>query len=518
MKKSTLKRLTALALAGAMALSLAACGNNGNNPSSSGSDDVTELNIIMGSHASWPYQEDWPIWDWIEEATNLKLNIQAIPGADFNTKIPLILASPDSLPDLIHMTSFTTVNQNTSSGAFVAISDNLDKMPNYTAFMDSLPETEREELEAQRTAGDGKMYFPPVYGTQTVMNLRTWMYRKDIFEKNNLQVPTTETELYEVSKKLKQLYPESYPLAFRTGLGQIDVMGPMWKNNFAWALYYDFQNEKWCWGAQDSDTMFHIIEFFRKMHDEGLVPPDFLTINSKSWEELVSTDRGFMMPEYLVRIDFFNLIGRGENPDYTWAVMAPPKGDTPGGQSKISKLNLDPTGYVVCNTGNEARINKSLWFVDWMYSDEGTDLLSWGKEGESYTTDANGKRTFILDASKDETVGSKYGIGTYGVYQRTTSFEESYSEEQREQGKLAYSYTEDNVNPVLWLPLNDEEQKVYDELYTSLVSYTEESLSKFIMGQTPMSEWDNFQNGLKDMGIETVLEAYTSAYNRIMGK
>ena len=31
--------------------------------------------------------------------------------------------------------------------------------------------------------------------------------------------------------------------------------------------------------------------------------------------------------------------------------MAPPKGDNADGQSKIAKLNLDPTGYVVCNTG-----------------------------------------------------------------------------------------------------------------------------------------------------------------------
>ena len=88
----------------------------------------------------------------------------------------------------------------------------------------------------------------------------------------------------------------------------------------------------------------------------------------------------------------------------------------------------------------------------------------------------------------------------------------------RDRGKLAYGYTEDNVNPVLWLPLNEEEQKVYDELYTSLVSYTEESLSKFILKQTPMSEWDNFQKGLQDMGIDRLLEAYTSAYNRVMGK
>ena len=85
--------------------------------------------------------------------------------------------------------------------------------------------------------------------------------------------------------------------------------------------------------------------------------------------------------------------------------MAPPNGDNTNGQSKIAKLNMDPTGYVVCNTGKQDRINTALWFVDWMYSDKATDLLSWGKEGVSYTVDASGKRTFILDVYKRQPQG-----------------------------------------------------------------------------------------------------------------
>ena len=34
------------------------------------------------------------------------------------------------------------------------------------------------------------------------MNLRTWIYRKDIFEKNNLQVSTDLDKLYQVFKKV----------------------------------------------------------------------------------------------------------------------------------------------------------------------------------------------------------------------------------------------------------------------------------------------------------------------------
>ena len=83
---------------------------------------------------------------------------------------------------------------------------------------------------------------------------------------------------------------------------------------------------------------------------------------------------------------------------------------------------------------------------------------------------------------------------------------------------LALRPKENETHPTLWLPLNDEEMKVYDELYTALVTYTEEMLSKFILKQEPMSNWDAFQKGMTDMGVDRLLEVYTSAYNRVTGK
>ena len=274
MKKMKGKRLLALALAAAMILALAACSKKPTDSGTGGQGEIPEgklfpegtvISMAIGSHASWPYNENWPIWKYFQEAVGAKFEIQAIPNESFETKIPLMMASPETLPDMLHATNKSSIDSHALDGAFVSISDNESKMPNYKKFLESLSEDEREELLMQRKSGDGKIYFPPVYGTQTVTNLRTWMYRKDIFEKNNLQVPTTLNEVYEVSKKLKELYPDSYPLCFRTGLTQIDVMGPMWKNDFSYAMYYDFQTEKWAYGAAE-DTMKDVISFF---HQDG---------------------------------------------------------------------------------------------------------------------------------------------------------------------------------------------------------------------------------------------------------
>ena len=58
MKKHIGKRIVAFALLGAMAFSLTACGKDkqGGTPdvSQADLDKITELNVIITSHASWP--------------------------------------------------------------------------------------------------------------------------------------------------------------------------------------------------------------------------------------------------------------------------------------------------------------------------------------------------------------------------------------------------------------------------------------------------------------------------------
>lgn len=526
MKKIT-KRAIAFLSATAMTLSLVACsGNNVDNGMSASDEKIpdgklfapdTNISIVIGSHTSWPYEEDWTLWNYLREASGANLEVTAIPNENYDTKVNLMLASPETLPDLIHTSNKAgIVDVNGPIGAFVSIDDNMEKMPHFSAYIESLPEAERADVLNQRRSGDGKIYFAPVTGTDRLTNLRTWMYRKDIFEANNLTVPTTMDELYDVSMKLKSLYPDSYPLCFRSGLTQIDVMGPAWRSGFNSGIFYDFENESWHYGAQEPE-MLEIVKFFIKMNEAGLVPPDYLTIDAKGWEALVSTNRGFIMPEYLVRLDFFNLPARKDNPEFTLAIMDPPKGSGDKAQHKIAKLNLDPDGYVICNTGNQSRIDNAIKLIDWMYSDEGSHMLSWGKEGETYEV-VDGKKKFIL--ADDETAQQAYGIGTYGLYLRMDpeAYAAAYSEEQSEQGKIAYENTEANANPNLWLAFNDEEMAVKQQYAVALNDYKDEALSKFLLGQRPLSEWDSFVAGLKDMNVDGIIGIYESAYARAMGK
>ncbi len=521
MKKST-RRLLALLSAAAMALSLTACAG-GNEDENTVTGDIpegklyapgTEISMTIASHASWPYNENWIAWKYFQEATGATFEIQAIPASDIGTKIPLMLANSADLSDMLHTWAKSQVDPYATSGAFVSYSDNMEKLPNMTAFLDSLGETAKEELMNQRTSGDGKMYSAPSYGTQRVTNLRTWLYRKDIFEKHNLKTPETYDELYQVAKKLKEIYPNSYPICFRSGIGKFEDITPAWKNNFSYMPYYDYETKEWKMGAQDP-IMKEMVEFFIKLAKDGLVPPDYITIETKGWEELMSPDRGFITNDYITRIDFFNKAVRGENPGYTLALMAPPVPNVPTGSAKIAKTNLDFAGWTILNTGKKQNIENALKLVDWMYTPEAIELLSWGKEGETYTVNAEGKKEFILGA--DERVNTRYGIASYGLYQviDQVAYESTYTKENIDAAIEVQQYIEDNSNPTLWLALNADEESRALAIIDDLTAYCEEELSKFLLSQQPMSEWDNFQKGLIEMGAPELLEIYTTAYNRI---
>jgi len=519
------KRILAMLLAGAMLLSLAACtqGESGDVPEGTGSyaaedklfTEPTTIKIMISSSASWPYREDWPMWELFQKYTGANFDILAVP-VDMNTKVTLTLAAEKKdIPDMIFLVGGSGLaNEHGPTGAFIPITDNLDKMPNYKAFWESVPDLARQECMLQRMSGDGKIYLAPNYGIQTVGNTRTWMYRKDIFEKHGLTPPETMDELYETAKKLKELYPNSYPLSMRSGFPNFDLIGAQWKEYFTMSPYYDYNDGKWHHGAIEPE-MKMIVEYFRKMVAEGLIMPNFLSIATSEWQEYVMNDMGFMMPEYLLRMDFFNLPGREQNPDYTWAAMMPPKANTPTGQNKISNLAYELTGYVLCNTGDQKRMDNAIKLLDWMYSPEGIQFQSWGEEGVTYEV-VDGKKKWLV--GEHESPYAELGMGTPGLYQ-VVEFEANealYTEEQGIAGDYSRPFQQDRINPYNIMAFPSDLVAEKTDLSLVIDTYVQEMISKFISGIEPMEKWDEYVATVKSMGSDRVLELCEEYYNRIL--
>ncbi len=509
------RRIIAFALALTLLLALAACTKD---PATSGDDseglEGKTISMAIGSHPSWPYEEGWEVWQYMKEGSGANLDIRAYPNSDYSTKITLMFASPETLPDLMYLDYKPGVDKHAAQGAVRALDDFADIMPNYNAYLNSLPEAERDTLLQGRRYLDGKVYLAPTVGKEKTNNTRAWLYRKDIFEKHNLKTPETMEDVYNVAKQLKALYPESYPFCLRQGLDNISVMGSSWKPYFERGFYYDYNAEKWSYGATE-DTMLEIIKYFKKLVDEGLVPSDFLTINSGSWQELITTSRGFFMPEYQVRIDFFNSLGKDIDPNFNISAFVPPHADNGVGVPMVLNNTFVHQGLALCNTGNETRIRNAARFLDWMYSDEAVELLSWGKEGETYEV-VDGKKQYILDEAGNS-AQVLYGIQSNGAYLRLDpdAALALCTDDYGAVVDMVAEHTMDNVNPTNFLSYTDEESNIIADKGAAVDVYAQEMISKFILGQEPLSKWDEFKQGLIECGVEDILKVYEAAYNRV---
>ncbi len=511
-----MKKFTALLLAGVMTFGLAACTGGGGSGGAATTDPLTKEDVIqinIPSHASWPYQDDWKVWEYIEEGSGATLDITAIPASDVTTKYPIMFAAPETLPDVMSFSTKLRCDQYNEGGAIIALDDMAEYMPNYNAWLESLTQEEYDRYVKVRKAYDGKVYYTPSMGRESSQGVRAWLYRKDIFEKHNLEVPTTFDELYEVCKELKELYPDSYPYCLRSAFTHIDASGPSWKPYWSTGFYYDFNEDKWSYGASE-DVMLEVIKFHKKMVEEKLMPSDFMTINASTWQELVTTNRGFIMPEYQTRIDFFNGLARGQNPDFDLQAMVPPIAKE-GGVAKMNRYTIDPIGMLICNSKDEERIANAAKFIDWFYTDEAKEIVSWGKEGETYEI-VDGKKQYITDETGSQP-SNLYGFSTYGTYalydhEASLALE---SDEIAETRDMVLGYHMENPVVTTYLAHAANEKRAITEYATAINTYTKEMVSKFILGQKPLSEFDEYVASLNEMGLQELLQAYETSYNKI---
>lgn len=218
----------------------------------------------MNEHASWPTNQDWLVWDLMEEGGGMELNV-TIASDPYAESLNLVIASGD-LPDLIHIPNYATGNRYGEQGALVNLLDYVDQMPHFAAWMEQYPEETRRAL-----SHDGKMYVTPNHGIGET-NRMLWMYRQDLFEEHELDIPDNWDELYDVLKQLKEIYPDSAPFSFRNGTDALRNFAANFGTNHTY--YYDEGTDEWRYGPSE-DNYREMIEYFNQFYEEGLIPKDF---------------------------------------------------------------------------------------------------------------------------------------------------------------------------------------------------------------------------------------------------
>lgn len=490
-----------------LALSLAAgCSGSGgapgggaeNAPPASGPQQTKRTyTMLVESHPSWPYTKDALAWKLIEEKTGVSLNVST-PAGLLDEAINLNVAS-GSMADITFFNSLVLANKIGMQGALVNVLDHRDAMPNFTRWLAQYPEVVKPYYSA-----DGKMYMLPNEGFGET-NRYIWMYRKDIFDQHNLTVPKTYDELHAVLKKLKEQYPDSFPLAFRTGakLGLMRTLMPAFGSHDT--FYYENGQVKY---GPTEDSYKEAVTYLSRFYKEGLIPPDWLTMDVKLWQDILSTNKSFMTFDYIGRIDFFNVPLRKDNPQFNLAFMPPPAG--PGGKAVNPHIHYVHSGMTVASNAKD--IKGIMSYLDWFYAEETRTLMSWGVEGETYTVE-NGKKKIKSDFADVSDLRKRTNLSTNGTY-TWLDYDAHLSLASPE---LQATYVEARkYDSTLRLPpaFTAKEQEIISTKGEAIDKHREENISKFILGTKSLAEWDTYVEGAEKLGLRDVMEVYKAAFER----
>ncbi|WP_409347304.1 extracellular solute-binding protein [Paenibacillus sp. MBLB4367] len=455
--------------------------------------------MLTESQANWPYSKDWPVWKWLEEKTGATFDVQ-LPSGKIEDSLNLAIAS-GNMPDMMYMPNRTYANKYGQQGALVNILEYKDQMPNFKKWMEKYPKVTESFLSS-----DGKLYLFPNEGFGET-NRTIWLYREDIFKKNNLKPPTTYDELYAVGKKLKELYPASYPFSFRFGMTAMLNMAPNFSTSEAY--YTDEKTKEVKYGPTD-DNYKKMVEYLNKFYEEGLIPPDWLTLETKQWQDLLSTDKAFITVDYIGRIDFFNSALRKEKPGFNMAFMAPPAGIA-GGKQQNPYTQVIDVGFAV--SSKSKNVKDLMKVMDFYYSEEGRDMLSWGKEGETFTME-NGKKKIKADKFTDVAdMRKKTGLATFGTY-AWIDYDAHLSLASKE---LQAAYAEARKFDSVYQPkpaYNEKETEVISTTGTEIDKYRDEQISKFILGEKNLEDWSKYVDGINKLGLKQVTDIYKAALER----
>lgn len=458
--------------------------------------EAATIRLLTENQPAWPIKKDWPVWKWVKEKTNITVQQEAQTGPE---SMALSIASGD-MPDLFAVYTFDAQKYG-PQGAFLDLSKHLDKMPNVKSFLAAKPDIAR-----RMTSPGGEMYMLYNDGAGAG-NQGVWFYRDDIFKKHSLQEPKTWDELYETAKKLKQLYPDSYPFVFRHGLATLGSFGPSF--GIYPSFYEDKASGKIKYGVTDPGFK-SLVEYLNKFYKEGLIPPEWLSMDYKAWSQYVLNNKSFMTFQFIGQIEIMNTqLQNGAHLKF----MAPPAGTA--GKGYIAKSDFEELGFAV--SSKTKNLDAVLRYLDFAYSKEGKDILSWGKEGETYTVE-NGKRKLMPLFKEPNDLRKEAGImtaGTYGLLDYS-SLMSLFNDNERYsyQEVTKYQFTTPNTLP----QLKADEKSSITTVSEQVTKYYETSVAKFILGETPMTQWDAFISELNKLGTQKLIDVYQTGLDRLKAK
>ena len=186
----------------------------------------------------------------------------------------------------------------------------------------------------------------------------------------------------------------------------------------------------------------------------------------------------------------------------------------------MSHHNNSYTGGCAVSISTQCEnIEAACRFLDYWYSEEGALFCTYGEEGFAWDY-VDGVPTFndliLNNPETPDAQGARYYVGQFQngpirVIDATSHLMPECQEIQAVFQANMKEYAYPTVTN------NSEEVDIMQD-WTDIDTYCRETITAFILGNKPLTEWDSFISSLDSMGINEVIAAKEAAYQRYLAR
>ena len=408
-------------------------------------------------------------------------------------------------------------------GLIVSLNPYIEKYaPNLKKLLQETP-----GLLEQISTDDGRIFMFPTIRLDPITRANSgFAIRKDWLDRAGLPVPETIDEWYTMLKTFQDMDMNGNGLKDECFVSMGFEKTSQSMDNFAVAyglvagtdLYVKDGQVKY--GAYEPEFKDFVAEM-AKWYSEGLLDPEFSTQDSKQFDSKMVNDMGGAYYGSLSGNMGKFITARSDDSEYDLIPAPMPKAPDGKVHTGISGYGqMVPHGASICST-NENIVETVKW-LDWHYSEEGTALYNWGIEGQSYeVVDGKNQFTDLITnnpdgLSKDE-ADARYAGGVLTQMPIVEDPEVFLALKSLPQQKAASQLWCQADTSWLLSPLYFDSETTTENanIMSEIKTYMAEQFNKYVMGIESMDTFDQFQQQLKNMGIETVLANYQASYDAV---
>ncbi|MCP3809930.1 ABC transporter substrate-binding protein [Paenibacillus sp. Lou8.1] len=532
--KSLFKSAGLLVLAGVFALSGCSGGGESKNQAVNPDQDANfnktglpivkeavTLKMVSPKAALAPDYSKMEIFKRLEKQTNVKIDWENIPDADFAEKKNLLLASGD-LPDAFYGAGFTDydlINYG-KDGTIIPLEDLIDKYaPNLKALLDRRP-----DIKLAITAPDGHIYGLPSWEENKLdTNPFFHVINKNWLDKLGLKVPQTLDEYTQALIAFKTKDPngngkaDEIPLSFMHMQWCSDIAGIFGAFGLPDNLEHRIVREgKVIFTASQPQYK----EALKYIHDnwykQGLIDPESFTQDAAQYLAKGKTPDETLGSYVWWEVE--EVVGPERSKDY--ALLPPLKG--PNGDQMIGRNNGGGPGrgsFVITKENRYPAM--TMRWIDQQYDPYMAAQIHWGPLDVVFKKDEKGKLV-NLPLPKGVSAGEfrqkvAPGTGNPGVI-TFDDFGKVVDMEPRAQKRAEYLekyYTpymkKENYPSIFFEP--DELDKI-NRIEPELIKYVNTQRGKFIVDGGVDEQWDRYVKTLEKMGLNELMEIYQKGLDR----